>query len=150
MMFRLIYISSATAWLVVVLIAATAVIPYLVRPTRLSAWLGLRDARKGGSIRRMGLHVWLGYAIVVLASVHTAAAMSLGDMTRFDPAGLWFATVAFASLLIIFSLGRRLTQPLGRSRPEYRTWHFWMAIVLIASAFGHTLLNSPTVRLLVR
>jgi hypothetical protein len=150
MMLRSIYVSSATARLVVVLIAATAVIPYLVRPTKLSVWLGLRDAWKGGSIRRMGLHVWLGYAIVIFASVHTAAAMSLGDVTRFDPLGLWFAVVAFASLVIIFSLGRRLTQPIGWKRPEYRTWHFWMAIVLIVSAFGHTLLNSPTVRLLVR
>lgn len=144
------YATSASAWVAMVLIAATFAIPYLVRPTKVSALFGLREAWQGSSLRRMRLHVWLGYFIVTLVSFHTAAAMSLGDLSAFDAVGLSLATLAFVSLLIMVALGRRLTQPGGSDRAGYRTWHFWIAIVLVASALGHTLLDSPALRILAR
>lgn len=149
-MVQAIYVSSASAWLASVLIVTTIAIPYLVRPTKLSRWLGLADAWEGSSLRRMRVHAWLGYGIVALAAVHAAAALTGGSNSRADPVGLWLALLAFASVIALFTLGLQLVQPAAPARPKLRSWHFWIAMFLVAAAVGHTILNSPTLRFLVQ
>lgn len=133
-----IYFSSASAWLALMLIGATITVPYIMH-----AW-------SGTFLRRMRLHMWLGYVIIVLVVAHAMAAMSAGGISRINQTGLWAATLALVLIVVQLILGLQLAQPACQKRSIIRRWHFWIMIGLIVTALSHTILNSPSLTLLVQ
>ena len=140
----LVYLSVASAWLVWVLVAATIIIPYLVRPTRIARALGLIGAWSGTKLERMRPHMWLGYAIAAVIIGHALLAMRAGGFSQVDRTGIWFAMIALALAIGQLVIGIALAQKICARRSLLRRAHFLTMIGLVVTALGHTLLNAPT------
>jgi len=135
-------LSSLGAWALMGLLTVTIAIAYILRSPPLARSLGL-ISRGHSYLSRMRAHIWLGYIIVVLAAVHATAAMSAGPVARLNLTGLGLAAVAYVSVVAQFALGYTLANPTLRYRAGFRRGHFWVMVVLVVAALGHTVLNSP-------
>jgi hypothetical protein len=142
------FVSVALGWIVVVLLIAAVVLPYLLRPTALARVLGVAGSFTGALVERMRPHAWLGYAIVVLSGLHAIAGLGAG-FRRFDAAGLWFAAIAFALLCGQWLLGTRLMRRSLEQRPRLRRWHFGAMVGAFAAIFAHAFLNGALLRTIV-
>ena len=133
-------ITSATGWILIVLLIATAVYPFLLR----SGLLGPVQP----FLKRMRLHYWLGYSIAGIVLVHVWIPMSAGLAGRVNTAGLYLATIALILIIVQVSLGRRLSWPKLAMRRVVRRWHFWIMIGIVVFVLGHIALNSGPVQML--
>jgi hypothetical protein len=136
------FFTSALGWLATLLLAAQIVLPYLLRPSRLSRWLGVARQRGSTYLRRLLPHFWIGYLLLVLAAAHAWIPMQTGYMVRADSTGLWFASVAFLLLVLQTLLGRKLREQPLPSRSRIRGWHFWFMLALAFSVVAHVFLNA--------
>jgi hypothetical protein len=140
-----VFLSVALGWIAVVLLIATAVLPYLLRPTAFARALGIAGSFTGALVERMRPHAWLGYTIVALSGLHAVAALG-GGLRRFDSAGLWFATIALVLLCAQWLLGSRLMRRVLENRQRVRRWHFGAMVGVCAAIFAHAFLNGPLLR----
>lgn len=134
-------ITSATGWVLMVLLIATILYPFLLR----SGLLGPVQP----FLKRMRFHYWLGYSIAGIVLVHLIIPMSAGLAGRVNAAGLYLATVALFLIFVQVSLGRRLSWPKLSMRRVVRRWHFWVMVGIVAFVLGHIALNSGTVQMLL-
>src|SRR5215469_7363457 len=136
-------ITSATGWVMIVLLVATILYPFLLR----SGMLGPVQP----FLKRMRFHYWLGYSIVGILLVHVVASMSAGLTSRTSALGLDLATVALLLIGGKVMLGRQLSWPKLSMRRVGRRWHFWVMVGIVAFVLGHLALGSGTIQaLLVR
>jgi hypothetical protein len=134
-------ITSATGWVLIVLLIATIIYPFLLR----NGLLGPVQP----FLKRMRLHYWLGYSIAVIVLVHLLIPMTAALAGRVNPVGLYLATIALILIFVQVSLGRRLSWPKLPIRRVVRRWHFGVMVGIVVFVLGHIALNSGTVQMLV-
>ncbi|HLZ63727.1 MAG TPA: hypothetical protein VKR06_42905 [Ktedonosporobacter sp.] len=134
-------ITSATGWIMMVLLVAVIIYPFLLR----SGLLGPVQP----FLKRMRLHYWLGYSIAGIMLVHLWIPMSAGLAGRVNAIGLDLATVAMLLVFAQVVLGRNLSWPKLTTRRVVRRWHFWVMIGIVAFVLGHIALNSGTLQMLI-
>ncbi len=136
------FVTSLTGWVLMALLTATAMLPFLIR---------LRGAlRNGGAQFRssLRLHYWLGYAIALISFVHAWLPMSAGWGGRFNGAGLYSATGGWFLIYAQVLLGRALRSS-KESRVLLRRCHFWAMVVIATLVILHVALNSMIVQALL-
>ena len=134
-------ITSATGWVMVVLLVATILYPFLLR----SGILGPVQP----FLKRMRFHYWLGYSIAGIVLIHVWVPMIAGLAGRTNALGLDLATVALFLIFGQVMLGRQLRWPKLSMRRVVRRWHFWVMIGIVVFALGHVALNSGTIQSLI-
>ena len=132
------FITSVTGWILMALLLATIVYPFLLR----SGLLGPVQP----FLKRMRFHYWLGYSIAVIVLVHLWIPMSARLAGSVNAAGLYLATVALILIYVQVTLGRRLRQPKLAMRNIVRRWHFWTMMGIVTFVLGHIALNSTTIQ----
>ena len=135
------YVTSATGWLMIVLLIVIIIYPFLLR----SGMLGPVQP----FLKRMRFHYWLGYSTAALVIIHAWIPMSSRLAGDVNPLGLDLATVALMLVFVQVMLGRSLSWPKLSARRLVRRWHFWIMIGIVGFVLAHIVLNSPTVQLLV-
>ncbi len=135
------YITSVSGWLLLVLLVATILYPFLLR----KGFLGPVQP----FLRRMRLHYWLGYSIAVLVLAHAWIPMSARLVGGVNALGLYLGTCALLLVFAQVALGRQLSWPRLSLRRVVRRWHFWVMMGLVAFVIGHIALDSATLQLLV-
>ena len=135
------FLAGTGGWLAVILLGTVAVLPYLLRRTRLSVGLGMAPVSNGSYLRRMWPHYWLAYAATGLSVVHAWALMSKGRALRTGAAGLYMATAALLLLLLQIVMGLSLQQKDLTGRRSVRQWHFWTMAGVLALVGAHIWLN---------
>ena len=130
---------SASGWAAVPLVGIEILLPYLLRRTALSSWLGLADYSRP-YLNRMWPHYWIGYLLLTLGTAHGWLAMSPGRMAGINLAGAWFATAAWFLMLTQLVLGLYLQAP-GPKRTSLRAWHYWVMMALVVCLGLHIWLN---------
>jgi len=134
-------ITSVTGWVMIVLLVATILYPFLLR----NGILGPVQP----FLKRMRFHYWLGYSIAGILSVHVLVPMSASLVGRTSALGLGLATVALLLIVGQVMLGRQLSWPKLSMRRVVRRWHFWVMIGIVAYVLGHVALNSGTIQGLI-
>jgi hypothetical protein len=134
-------ITSATGWIMMILLVATIIYPFLLR----SGLLGPVQP----FLKRMRLHYWLGYSITGLMLVHLWIPMSAGLAGKVNAIGLDLATVAMFLVFAQVALGSQLSRPKLSVRRVVRRWHFWVMLGIVIFVLSHVALNSPTIQLVV-
>lgn len=146
------YALSASGWLALVLVAATTVLPYVLRPTRTGRAFGFQP-RTGPLASQLRPHIIFGALILALAMIHASAAMALpsGVLLRLNQTGLVLATAALGLIALQVVFGIQLLQRgLGVRRAPLRRWHFWSMGALVADTVAHVVLNSALLHAAVR
>jgi len=136
--------TSASGWVLVVLLAATIALPYLIRSRRFA----LEDVSRVPWRTRLRPHYWLGYVGAGIVLAHAWVPMRAGWAMRSNATGLYLASGALLLLCAQIVLGLRLRQTRGNLRRRLRRAHFWIMATAVALALGHIGLNSAAVRML--
>jgi hypothetical protein len=129
--------TSVTGWLLTIVLVATIIYPFLLR----GGWLGPVQP----FLKRMRLHYWLGFGIIMLVLVHSWVSMSAGLASRVNALGLDLATIA---MFLIFGqgiLGVNLRDPKLSGRRTVRRWHFWLMVAIVLPTAAHIVLDSATI-----
>lgn len=126
-----VFVTAATGWLLVGLLAATIVAPYLLR----------RLASTAGRVRGLRPHFWLGCTVPALIMVHARPAMSGHWISHTNTTGVYLATATFLLVLGQILLGNTL-RTARTGRRSLRRAHLAVMITLIIGTVGHVLLNS--------
>lgn len=134
--------TSATGWLMLVLLMAIAAYPFLLR-------VGLLGSRQPFLVR-MRFHYWLGYIFAGTLGVHLLTSMSPALMAAVDSASLYAATAALILVVVQIWLGSQLTSPRLALRRLMRRWHFWTMLALAGFILVHVALASPLFQLFFR
>jgi len=134
-------ITSITGWLLIVLLVATIVYPFLLRGGVLGPVQPF--------LKRMRFHYWLGYGITGIILIHAWVPMNTGFAGHVNAIGLDLATGALFLVIILVIIGQFLSQPKLRQRRTLRQWHLWIMISLMLLVIGHLLLNSGTLQMFV-
>ena len=136
----LFFVSGLLGWVASTLLGIESLLPYLLRRTKFSEWLGTSDPTKP-YLQRMRIHFWLGYALLPLALLHAWLPMAAGRARGANMLGLWLATAALVLLFVQlgFGLSRRGANPAHRS--AIRVTHFWTMTAIAAAAAVHIWLN---------
>lgn len=132
-------ITSVTGWVLMILLIATIIYPFLLR----SGLLGSVQP----FLKRMRFHYWLGYSIATIVVVHLWIPMSARLAGRVNSIGLYLATIALILIFVQVTLGRSLSRPKLSTRRVVRRWHFWVMMGIVVFALGHIVLNSTTVQI---
>jgi len=135
------FLAGTGGWLAAILLCTVALLPYLLRRTRASIWLGMAPASNGFYLRRMWPHYWLAYAATGLSVMHAWVLMSKGRALRTSSAGLNLATLALLLLLLQIVMGRSLQQTSLTDRKSVRRWHFWTMAGVVLLVAAHVWLN---------
>lgn len=135
-------ITSATGWVMMVLLVATTIYPFLLRAGLLGPVQPF--------LQRMRFHYWLGYSLGGLLFIHVMVSMSAQLAGQTSALGLDLATVALVLIGGQVMLGRQLSWPKLALRRVVRRWHFWAMVGIVVFVLGHVALNSPTLQLLLR
>lgn len=135
------FVASASGWIGAIIIGAVALLPYLLRRTRLSVRLGIALPSHQPYLRRMWPHYWLAYAATGLSFVHAWTVMGRGTMARTSGVGLYIATIALLLLFLQIALGLTLQQRTLPERKSIREWHFWIMGASIVLVGAHIWLN---------
>lgn len=135
------FFTSASGWIATILIAMEILLPYLLRRSRLSEWLGMAEGFSRPYLQRMRPHYWAGYALLVLSMAHAWVPMQAGFARRANVIGLWIATLALCALLLQALLGLVLQDSKLQLRALTRRWHFWLMVVIGITVALHVWLN---------
>jgi hypothetical protein len=125
-----VFVTAATGWLLVGLLAATIAAPYLLR----------RLAGTAGNARGLRPHFWLGFTVPALTMVHAWPAMSGGWISTTNTGGIYLATATFLLVIGQVMLGNAL-RTARTGRRWLRRLHLAVMVTLIAGTIGHVLLN---------
>jgi len=136
--------TAVTGWVLVVLIATTIGLPYLLRGAPPVASGSVRPS----VLERLRPHFWLGFSIAPLTFVHLWPAMSEGWVRRIDVLGLYLASLAFLLTIVQVLLGLRLRDMGSASRRRLRRVHFWTMAGIAGLAVGHVGINGAVLRVL--
>lgn len=131
------FYTSASGWIAYILTAVEILLPYLLRRSRLSEWLGIAAGNIKPYLQRMWPHYWAGYALVILSVVHAWIPMSGGHMGSANRTGLSIGTLALCLLLLQLLLGLVLQEANLESRALTRRWHYWIMLGLGFTATVH-------------
>lgn len=134
-------ITSATGWLMMVLLSALIAYPFLLR----AGFLGPIQP----FLVRMRLHHWMGYTLGAAVLIHLWFSMSGGTALVVNAAGLYLATVAMFLIGAQIWLGRKLSWPKLAQRKKMRRWHFWVMLSLVAFILAHVALDSALIQTLL-
>lgn len=138
--------TSASGWVIVVLVAASISLPYLLR----GDFLQLEEGRPPPYLIKLKPHYLIGYGILAISFVHAWVAMSNGLTRIFNLAGLYLASGGLALLSIQFIMGLQLRDPRQRNRVKLRRWHFWTMLAVLFLGLAHIMLNSAMLRAILR
>jgi hypothetical protein len=86
-------------------------------------------------------HIVIGVALPMVTLIHAWSSMKLPNIRETSVAGLW---VAIAGLLLLFMQAAVGASLLWRSEPQrlgFRRVHLAMAVIVVALAGAHVLLN---------
>lgn len=137
--------TSATGFFALFLILIGLALPYVLR------WQARRAGSDAARVwRRIRVHSWIGYTVLVVALAHMYVSLGAG-MARFTSAiGLNFATVGLLLIFAQLALGLRLTSadPIGRR--GIRRIHLVVMLAILATVLLHLALNSILVKQLLR
>lgn len=134
-------ITSATGWLMMVLLIVLIAYPFLLRA-------GLLGPIQPFLVR-MRLHHWLGYILGGAVLIHLWFSMSGGAALVVNAIGLYLATVAMFLIGTQIWLGRKLSWPKLAQRRQVRRWHFWVMVSLVAFILAHVALDSTLIQVLL-
>ena len=122
-------LSAASGWLLLLLLAVTIALPYLLR------------RRPGAFPRRMRPHFWAGFAVPVLTVAHLAPSMTSPWIRTVDAVGLDLASLALLLVLLQVALGARLRRP-RTGRRALRRAHLATMLGIVVLVAGHVALNA--------
>ena len=125
-------IAGASGWVIALLSGTNVLLPYLFRRVRNPE----TPYRK-----RMRLHYWIGYAIVLLSTIHGYVAMQSLRGTHPNTTGLWLATFAFLLLFVQLTTGLQLSSKSLTNRRDVRKFHFWVMLAIVILSAAHIFLN---------
>jgi hypothetical protein len=133
---------SASGWIASLLLGVEILLPYLLRPSRVSRSLDIVPRQSGRYLLRMKPHYWLGYVVLGLSTLHAWFPMQAGYMKRANMAGLSFATAAL--LLIMFQAlsGLTLQDVRAPGRAKIRSCHYWTMIAVVLCVGAHIYLSA--------
>ncbi|SRR5258707_6132782 len=134
-------ITSATGWIMMILLVAIIAYPFLLRAGILGPIQPF--------LKRMRVHYWMGYSLGAALLLHIWFSMSGGTALVVNAVGLYLATVAMFLVGAQIWLGRNLSEPTFRQRRPVRRWHFWFMVGLVAFILAHVALNSALVQTLL-
>ena len=134
-------ITSATGWLMMVLLIALIAYPFLLR----AGFLGPVQP----FLVRMRLHYWMGYILGGAVLVHLWFSMSSGAALVVNAVGLYLATIAMILIGVQLWFGRNLSRPRFAQRGQIRRWHFWVMVGLVVFLLAHVVLDSAFVASIV-
>jgi hypothetical protein len=135
-------ITSATGWLMMVLLVTISVYPFVLRA-------GLLGPIQPFLVR-MRPHYWMGYSLGISLLIHLWFSMSSGSALVVNAVGLYLATIAMVLAGAQIWLGRTLIWPQLAQRRQMRRWHFWVMIGLVFFSLVHVVLDSALVQMLLR
>jgi hypothetical protein len=135
------FLSSATGRIALLLLGLDILLPYVLRRTRLSEFLGLAQGNGAKYLHRMWPHYWCGYLLLFFSAAHTWISMQAGGMKRANITGLWLATIALCLLLFQSAIGLLLQDRALQPRKLMRGWHYWIMIALAGFVAAHIWLN---------
>jgi len=138
---RVFLFTSASGWIATLLVAAEILLPYLLRRSRLSIWLGMAEGFAQSYLIRMQPHYWMGYALLPLTLAHAWVPMQAGYARRANILGLWIATAALVALLLQAVLGITLQNRKLPPRAAVRRWHYWLMVAISCGVAAHIWLN---------
>jgi len=133
--------TSASGWIATLLVAGEVLLPYLLRRSRLSVWLGIAEGFAQPYLVRMWPHYWAGYMLLALALAHAWVPMQAGYARHANATGLWMATAAFVALLLQVVLGFALQDTKLTTRATVRRWHYWLMVAIVGGVAVHIWLN---------
>lgn len=133
------FIGGVAARVATVLCVVLIALPYVLWRNRLSRGLGLAQENGVPYLRRLWPHFWVGYAVLVLSTLHAGTVMPA--MGRARGAGIWAATVAFFLLLFEIVLGLSLKDEECAERRTMRQIHFWGMVTFVGALGVHVWLN---------
>ena len=136
-----IFFTSVTGRLALIFLGVDIILPYLLRRTRFSVFLGVAPRSGSTYLQRMWPHHGLGYLLVLFCTAHAWLSMQHGGMRQANIAGLWAATLAFLLLVFQAALGMLLRDPALPTRKLLRSWHYWTMLALVVLIAGHVWLN---------
>ncbi len=142
--------TNVTGWLLLLLLATTTSLPFILRRKALLVSLGVAVIATSPYLKRMRPHYLLGYAITGIVVAHAWVPMSAGFGGQANTLGLYLGTGALFALGGQVLLGRALQDPQAPNRRMLRRSHLWLMIGIFALAAGHILLNSPTLHLFAK
>lgn len=133
--------TSASGWIATLLVAGEILLPYLLRRSRLSAWLGVAGGFAQPYLARMRPHYWAGYGLLALTLAHAWVPMQAGYARHANAMGLWIATAALGALLLQAVLGWALQDTKLTARAAVRRWHYWLMVAIAGCVAAHVWLN---------
>ena len=136
------FYAGLSGWLALILMALTALLPYLFRRSRVSVLLDMVPATGRAYLERMWPHFWVGYTVVALSAVHGWIFMTRAPTQRRNSLGLYLASFALLWLLLQLSTGFLLQERELRERRLIRQWHFWSMAGILALVCMHVWLNA--------
>jgi hypothetical protein len=134
------FIGGIAARLATALCILAIALPYALRGGRVSRALGSPQEQAAPYLRRLWPHFWVGYAILVLSTLHAGTVM--GAMRRANANGILAATGAFFLLLFEVVLGLTLKDQSLPARRPMRRLHFWTMAAFVAALGAHLWWNS--------
>jgi hypothetical protein len=135
------FVTAVSGWVGAIGIGFGSLLPYLLRRTALSRYLGLELVNSQPYLGRMWPHYWIGYLIAGVSTIHAWLSMSTGHI-RTSVTGLWMATVALGLVWLQLWIGLMLRQPRAASeRKVLRLWHFWGMFAIAALVTLHVRIN---------
>jgi hypothetical protein len=141
------FLTRASGWILVVLIPATASLPYLMR--RPSSAPPAPGGRHAPLLVLLRPHYLIGYAIAAVVLAHIWVPMSDGQAGAVDATGLYVATGASVLVFAQVAIGRTLRDPRLPGRRWIRRAHFWTMVAIAALAAIHIAINGGTLRSLL-
>ena len=135
------FYTSAFGWLASIFFAGESLLPYLLRKSAISRWLGTTDAAKP-YLARMWAHYWIGYALLPLAFFHAWIPMAAGVARGKDMMGLWLGSGSLLLLLVQLILGLSLKRTNLSARRQIRQIHFWIMMAIAVTLVAHIWLNA--------
>lgn len=139
---RLVLLSGITGWIASRVLLIVVLLPYLLRPGRLSRVFSKVPDSAAPYLRRMRPHYWLGYAAAAASMVHAWFPMQAGFARRTNAGGLWLATLALLLLFFQAGLGLILQDPAAKQRKALRNAHYWIMATVICLLTLHVWLNA--------
>jgi Na+/H+ antiporter NhaD/arsenite permease-like protein len=133
------FIGHLAARTATVLFVFVAVLPYLLRRSRLSGGIGRAQADPAPYPPRLRPHFWMGYSLLASSFVHASVAMQ--PKARTNPVGILAATTAFFLLLGEVVVGLTLKEDRSTTRRPLRRIHFCIMIVFAGALTMHLWLN---------
>ncbi len=118
------------------------ILPYLLRRSRVVDFLPILPDNSQHDLRRMWPYYWLGYLLILLATIHAWISMESGHGMRAKMTGLWGVAIALCLLFLQVGSGLLLRGTMQSERMHLRRWHFLFMVAIAVFAGIHVWLNA--------